>query len=144
MADVVITTADIQAGTGARTVQGVLGADSLTAGMAVYKDSADSNKLKKCDADDSAKANIAGILLNGGDTDQPCTYLSEGNLDFGTGTLTWGQRYFVAGNTDAGNNAGGIEPSTDLSSGEYVSFIGIATSTSNLLVQPLVSGVALA
>jgi len=110
----------------------------MEAGMPVYKDSADENKLKPCDANDSAMAVAVGILLTGGGDDQPCSYITQGNLDLGAGVaMTAGERYY------ASPDAGGIQPSVDLASLDYVTLLGIADSTTNLVVSLLASGVVI-
>jgi hypothetical protein len=132
--DLSITTTNVLAGTGGRTVTGILGEDSMTAGMSIYKKASDDNNLWRADSGDSAAAEAAGILLNGGDTGQPCVYLISGDLGLGA-ILTVGMRYYVS------DTAGKIREDTDLVSTEFVSMIGIADTTSNLVVQILNSGV---
>lgn len=107
-----------------------------TAGQAVYEDGADGDQAKPADATTAAKAAAVGILLNGGADEQPGFVLSEGVLDFGGG-ITPGVIYVVSPNV-----AGGIAPSTDLGSGDYVTTLGVGISSREIYVRINASGVA--
>lgn len=120
-----ITASAIISGTGATKQAGIAGA-TLTAGLPVYKDSADSDKLKAADCDaSSAAATVVGITLHAALSGQPITYQTSGTLAFGA-ILTVGKIYV------AGATAGEINPSADLTTGWRTSILGVATSTSNL------------
>lgn len=137
MADLSITAANVVAGSGAETENGILGA-TVTAGQVGYKDSADGRwKLADNNSATAAVREPQGIFLNGGAAGQPVSVLKSGLLTSGA-TLTAGVAYYLS------DTPGGICPVADLSTGEYPSFIGIATSASVLKVNITTSGVALA
>lgn len=137
MADLSITAASVLAGSGATTEPGTLGA-TVTAGQAVYKDSADG--LWKLADNNSATAAVRtpqGIALNGGATGQPVKVLREGPITIGA-TVTAGVVYYLS------DTPGGICPVADLATGEYPTVIGIATSATVIDVGIHASGAALA
>jgi hypothetical protein len=135
MADLTITAANVIAGAGARTVNGTAGA-TITAGQAVYLDSADSEyKLADCDSATAAVRSPVGIALNGAADGQPLRVLTKGPVTIGA-TMTAGTTYYLS------QNAGGICPIGDLGSGDYRTILGIATSTTVLDVLIQESGVA--
>lgn len=133
MADLTITAANVAAGANSTSVHGVAGA-TITAGQAVYLDST-TGTYKLCDANASGTASCDGIALNGAASGQPLKVLTEGLITIG-GTVAVGTIYVVS------ETAGGICPSTDLATGEYVSVIGVATTTGIINVHRLNSGVA--
>ena len=108
---------------------------TLTAGMPVYKDASDSDKIKAADANASdAAAAAVGITLHAALTGQPVKYITGGNLGFGA-ILTAGLVYVVGATT-----AGDIEASTALTTNWRTSILGVATTTSNLALNIIVSG----
>ena len=134
MADLSITAANVEAASTAVEYQGTAGA-TITAGGSVYEDSTDSNKLKLADADALATAAAKGIALHGASDGQPLRIITEGDLNPGA-TVAIGEIYCVS------DTAGGIKPVGDLVSTEYVTPLGIGTTTANIKVQIQVSGVA--
>lgn len=134
MADITVTAANVLKAAGG-TVIGVTAGGTVTAGQLVYKDTADSDEYKAADADAQATAALAGIALNGGADGQPIDVLTSGNINPG-GTVTVGEVYCVS------TTAGGIAPHSDLLTGDFVSILGIGTTTSNIKVDISVSGVA--
>jgi hypothetical protein len=134
MADLTITVADVKKTDSTSIAEGIAGA-TITAGQPVYKDSTASNKLKPADADVLASAAAVGIALHGASADQPLKYATSGNLTL-SAVMTAGAVYVVS------TNAGGIAPVADLGSGDYVTLLGIATSTSNLKLSISVSATA--
>ena len=137
MADISITATAVLAAADAITDNGSAGA-TVTAGQVVYKDSSDG--LWKLADNNSATAAVrtpSGIALNGAATGQPLRVLRSGNLTLNA-VLTSGVAYYLS------DTPGGICPVADLSTGEYPSIIGIATSTTVLKVNFTTSGVALA
>ncbi len=136
MADLTITAASVVKSTGARIENGILGA-TVTAGEVVYKDTTDSNKFKLCDVDD-ATALIRtpyGIALNGGADGQPVQVQTGGLLTIGA-TVVVGTVYCGS------DTPGGIMPVADLTSGDYVATLGIATTAAILDIQIHNSAVA--
>lgn len=125
MADVTITAAEVLPTSSTVIQSGIAGA-TLTAGMPVYKDSTDGNSLKACDADAEASAQCVGIMLCGAADGQQCVYASGGDIDPGF-TAVVGEAYAVS------TTAGGIAPVSDITTaGDYICFLGIATTASNL------------
>lgn len=136
MADITITAANVQEGSSAVTESGTLGA-TATAGQVVYLDtSAGTWKLADNNSATAAVRAPGGILLNGGSSGQPCKVLKKGLITIGA-TLTAGVAYYLS------DTPGGICPVADLASGEYPTFLGIATSTAILNVNITSAGVAL-
>ena len=131
MAALTITASSVQVSGGTKTAVGTAGA-TITAGQVLYKDTADSNKLKLADADSTAPlAVVAGIALHGAASGQPIQYLTES----GTGTftlgsvLTSGLNYFLSG------TAGGISPEGDLTTNWRSAYLGVAEDVQTLKVK---------
>ena len=137
MADISITAASVQKTSSTGVQQGTAGG-TITAGQSVYRDSADSNHIKAAVATADASAAAVGVALSGASDGQPIFFASGGNVTYNA-ALTVGTVYAVSGNA-----AGAIAPVADLGSGDYVTVLGIATTTTNLSLNPLVSGVAIA
>jgi hypothetical protein len=133
-ADLTVTASSVKKVTGAAVDRGTAGA-SVTAGQPVYKDATDSGKLKAADADAQASSVCVGIALHAASTDQPLEYLTSGPIDIGA-TVTVGQIYVVS------TTAGGIAPYSDLASGDYVTVIGVGTTTGRIEVRLNVSQIA--
>jgi hypothetical protein len=134
MADVSITAGNVLAGTGS-TTRGTAGA-TLTAGQPVYLD-ASVARYKAANALTASSAVVAGITLNGGSNGQPMEIIQSGILTAG-GTLAVGKTYILS------SNSGGICPVDDESTNHYISVLGVATSSSLLKMNPIISGVKLA
>lgn len=125
MADLSITATSVVAGTGATITHGTLG-ETVTAGQAVYKESASGKYMK---ADNNATVPSArkaqGIALNGGAINQPVAVQTAGDITIG-GTLTAGLPYYLS------DTPGGLCLVADVGSGEYVCILGISKSTTVL------------
>lgn len=134
MADLTVTATSVVPVTGYTFEDGIAGA-TITAGQTVYKDTSDSNKFKLADADAATTAECYGIALNGCASGQVVKVQVGGELNVGA-TLTVGQVYVVS------TTAGGIAPYADLASGDYVSILGVADTTSNLVLRLFNTGVA--
>ena len=134
MADLTITKANVIPGANATIKTGTAGG-TVTTGQTIYEDTTDGNSLKACDADVLASAACKGIAVADALDGQPLPYVSAGDLAFGA-ILTAGQIYVVS------TTAGGIAPYADLASGDYVTILGVASSTSNLAISLNVSGTA--
>ena len=135
MADLVITAANVLAGTGSTTSAGTLGA-TVTAGQAIVKNSSNVWVLADSNHATAALRQAGGIALNGGATGQPVKVLTAGLITIGA-TLTAGVAYYLS------DTAGGICPVADIGAGEYVCQIGIATSTTVIDVDIQFPNVAL-
>lgn len=135
MADLVITAANVLAGSDAITGSGIAGA-TITAGQTLYQDASDSNELKPADSNAGASTSAAvGIALHAALTGQPIKYVKSGSITIGA-TVAVGTIYVVS------NNAGGIAPSSDLAQGWYTTILGIATTTAIIDVSIKSGGVA--
>lgn len=128
-----ITPASVLPGVGAKT-KGAVSGGTLTAGTVVYEDAADSKKLKLADADAEASAVVKGIALNGASNGQPVDILTEGPITIG-GTVIIGVPYFLH------TTAGGIGVLGDLTTGDYVTYLGVGISATQIYFKPHVSGV---
>ncbi len=135
MADLSITAGSVLAGSTANTRLGTAGA-TVTAGQAVYLDSATST-YKLADSNGAAALRSpVGIALNGASSGQPVNIALSGPVTIGA-TLTAGVAYYLS------DTPGGICPVADVGSGEYATVLGIATSASVLDLKIHESGVAL-
>lgn len=127
MADLTITNAVPVAG--ARNTFGdgfVNGAVSV--GRLLYRDAADSFKVKLGDTSSAAKAAIVGIALhNASSAGQPMRIQTAGRVTLGT-TLVVGMVYVLSGTADGGR----LCPVTDVDTGELVTVIGVASTTAIL------------
>lgn len=135
MADLSITAANVQPGTGSTVVHGTAGA-TVTAGQPVYKDANDSDKWKPADADASeAAAEAIGIALNSAADEQPLAICKRGLMQTGATTVK-GTIYVLSG------TAGGICPAADLASGDWTTILAVAAdNTGGLNVSIYASGV---
>lgn len=139
MADLTQTAANVAVGdlTG---VQLVTAGEAITQGMPVYRKSLD-GYYYQTDADAADTADVAGIAVTpaGASADKfvLATNRSRGTADVNLGaTLTQGETYVVS------SNKGKIAPISDLTTGDYVSYIGVASSTSILKLKTNATGVA--
>ncbi len=128
MADLTITAASVLMSAAGKSVTGIAGA-AITAGDALYKDAADSNKLKLADADGAAALRaVCGIALNDAAAGQPCEYcISDSALVIGA-TVSIGYIAILSG------VAGAICPAADAAAGDEVVIIGVGVSTTALKV----------
>lgn len=136
MTDISITAANVLKGAGAVTEEGIAGA-TITAGQVVYRDSSD-QKYKLADANGASAAirTPRGIALHGASDGQPLIIQRmSGEITIGA-TLTAGVTYYLS------SDPGGICPLADVGSGEYFVIVGIAKSTTVLVLGGLYSGVA--
>lgn len=136
MSDLSITAANVLAGTGADITRGTAGA-TITAGQAVYLDEATTGQWLLADSDSATVAARGsarfGIALNGAADGQPLAVQTGGDITIGA-TLVAGVAYYLS---DA---PGAICPFADLATGDFVTLVGIATSTTVLKIDPLYSG----
>lgn len=137
MADITITAANVVKGTGAIVRNGIAGA-TITAGQNVYKDTGDADKLKLTDADAGSDlvATIDGVALHGATAGQPLAYQDDGPITIG-GTVAAGVTYV------ASDNAGGICPDADATSGSRKSILGVGISTTQIRITRVNSNAAI-
>lgn len=110
---------------------------AITSGQTLYRDATAGNKLKLADADAEATAQAVGIAVCDAGINELVSYATNGNTVTQVGTtFTVGVAYFL------GPTAGGISPEADVLSGDYKTYIGVATTTSALKVHIHIGGVA--
>ena len=109
---------------------------TVTAGMPVYSDLSDNGDHKAAQSDAAGTDDVVGIMLGGGADGQRAVMQKSGLINLGA-TLTVGERYYVDK-----TSAGDIMPSGDLATGDFVTLLGIAVSTSQLMMVLATSSVA--
>ncbi len=136
MADLTITATSVLAGANAVRDSGNAG-EVITAGQAVYRSST-TNKWMLADSDSAtAEAKkLTGIALNGAALNPPLAVLKSGDITIGA-TLTAGTAYYLSA------TLGGICPVADVGEGEDVCLLGLAKSTTVLVVAIQSPGVTL-
>lgn len=136
MADISITVASVIKGAAAQAITGIAGT-TITAGQALYIDTANSNVLKLADANGTTPANtFAGIALHASLSGQPITYnTADAAFVFG-GTILAGDVVYVS------QTPGGLTKTFgDLASGATVIIVGNMTSTTVMKLAPITGGV---
>jgi len=133
MVDLVVVAANVKPGTDAVTKRGIAG-EGITAGDSVFEAVDKGIELAEKDLT-AADAAAVGVALNDAATDQPIEYAVTGSVTMGA-ILAIGQTYIV------GAGPGGIAPEADAAVGNFVTVIGVATTTSSLKLGILISGVA--
>jgi hypothetical protein len=126
MANLSITPANVIPAIGVQFARGTAGA-TILAGQPLYLDSV-TNTLKLADSNASAATSeCVGVSVCGASAGQPIAYLSEDD-DFTLGAtgLVIGMVYVVSA------TAGSICPITDMTSGDYVTQIGTAKSSTKI------------
>lgn len=127
MADVAITAASVVPGANAVYRDGIAGA-TITAGQVCYVDATD-GRVKLADANASATtANPVGIAVNGASSGQPVRLVVEDD-DFTIGGTVAKGVYVLSA------TAGGIAPVADVTTGWYPVVVGVAISTSKVVVK---------
>lgn len=125
MASLSVTAANVAIVGSSSTAILVQAGEALTQGQPVYR-STSTGKYLKADANDTeAKAEAAGIVLTPAASDGWFLMATEGQINPGA-TLTKGTAYYVA------NVVGEIAPFGDLTTNDYVTLLGHASSTSVL------------
>lgn len=128
MADIVITATAVKAVANARLFSGVAG-ETIAAGKTLAVDPA-TGKYVLADSNHASawRRQVKAIALCGASLDQPLFVHKSGLLDLGTAVLTLGVAYYQS------DTPGGICPFADVGTGENVVLIGLAKTTSQLLV----------
>ena len=135
MADLSITAANVKTYAGADMGSGQAG-EAITAGQTLYRKAAD-GKLWKADDTSIAKATCLGVALNNAAADQPVSYAKAGGVNPGAAVIVG----TIYGLTDT---AGGISTIADRAAGDYITLLGVATTTSRIDLRINASGVAIA
>lgn len=131
MADLTITAANVDWVSGPRST--VDAGETIAVGDAIYKSSADS-LLYVANVTDPAKDDVVGIALNAATINQPVTYAASGaTVGFGA-ILTATETYVLSA-------TGGIAPVGDLLALDYMTRLGTALTTSNMLLQLYTSSI---
>lgn len=133
MADLSITATAVVPGADAVIEHGTAGA-TITAGQTVYLDEVTTGRYKLADADGTGMTRTRGLALHGASDGQPLAIIKEGLLTVNA-VLTAGVSYFQS------PSPGGIAPRADVLTGDYVTELGIAVSTTSLRVKIDYSGV---
>jgi hypothetical protein len=108
--------------------------EAVTAGMPLYLKASD-DKYYKADSDDAAKDDVRGIAVCDAAINQAVVIQLTGQIDLGGG-LTKGEVYVP------GSTAGQVQLNTDWGSGDYMTILGVAIATDNLLLALTTTGVA--
>jgi hypothetical protein len=135
MADLTITPANVKPEATTITKHGTAGA-TLTAGQSVYIDPTDGT-IKPARANAPGTATIAGVALNGASSGQPIAFVVGGEYTPGA-TVVVGTVYVLSAGV-----AGGIAPYDDLTTGNRVSILGVATAANKIKINIINSGVAI-
>ena len=133
MADLTVVAANVDPTASTITRTGIAG-EAITAGQALFMATDGELELAQHDVD-AAEAACVGIALNDAAAGQYVTYAISGDVNMGA-IMTVGAVYIV------GVAEGGIAPEADAGTGDFVTVIGVATTTSNLKMGILQSGVA--
>jgi hypothetical protein len=117
-------------------VNGYLAGATITAGMAVYVDTAGLVQIgtNATSAGSGVAAPYVGVALNGGAASQPIQILKTGGTVNIGGTAAVGKQYCLG-------TAGGIIPVDDIATGEYITTIGVGITAANLKLGVNVSAV---
>jgi hypothetical protein len=132
MADLSITAANVAVGSQSTRLQIVQVGEAVTQGQPLYRDTT-TDKYLKADANVAGKIQVAGIALTPASTDGYVVMATGGLVNLGA-TLVPGTIYVLS------DTVGGIMPTADLSSGDYVVILGTATSATLLSLSIQVTG----
>lgn len=136
MAAITVTAASVARVDG-EVVNGYLAGATITAGMAVYVDSAGAVQIgtNATSAGSGVGGLLVGVALNGGSSGQPITILKPGGTVNIGGTVAVGMPYALG-------TAGGIIPVSDIAGTEFITLIGTGITAANIkLVSNNVSAV---
>lgn len=115
---------------------------TITSGQMVYLDAAAGKVAKLADSDTgtAAPAETIGIAVNdAGIGEMVGVALASNNqsVTFASAILTKGTVYYLS------NTAGGVCPFADLGSADYVTLVGVATSTTVLRLLCIATGITI-
>lgn len=135
MSDLSITAANVKVtNQGLTTLGRVQYGATVTHSQPIYKSTTD-NKWYPCDNDDTAPKALAGaISLTPGSANEYGHIVTLGPMVIGA-TLVVGTEYYVS------SNVGGICPRADLGTSDYITRLGIASSSTVLDVNIHATGV---
>ena len=129
MADLAITANNVKPGNASTTKETLTAKEVITAGQFVAKDPSD-GKIGLADANSPTgwKKDPIGAALNGAQIDQPVVVHKAGKYVCG-GAVTAGSVWMLSA------TPGSICPVADITTGIDAVFIGIGTSTTEIVVQ---------
>ena len=135
MVDFTVTKANVLASGQATTERGIAGV-TITAGQSVYKEAATGLfKLQDVDSATVEARSFYGIALHDTLANAPLVVV-RADPSFTPGfTSTVGARVYGSA------TAGGIAPEADVTTGKMVSLLGIMTTTTKMILNPVNSGV---
>lgn len=127
MADLSITASEVLYVSGKKGMRQC--GEALATGDVVYLKSADS-KVWKADADAEASAEALGIVLGATNAaDQWCVVQEDGTITIGSSaSVAQGQSYVVSG------TAGKIAVEGDLTTGDYVTHLGVGNASDQIVL----------
>jgi hypothetical protein len=131
MAAITITAANVRLGSNTKTIKGVSG-ETVTPMMPAYKHT--DGEYRKAANTSAIVADCKGLVIGYGEDGVTIEIATSGLITVGA-TLAVNTAYCVGA-------AGRIMPYSDLSSGEFGTFLGWATTTAVLDLQIQASGVA--
>lgn len=133
MTDVTVTAANVKRSDANSATFTGKNAAAATAGQVMYLNSSGKLALAQCDGTAAEAAAVGIAVTSAPGTDQDLVVITKGLLTMSG--LTKGTVYAVSA------TAGGIAPVADLVSGNYVTVLGVAISSTQLLVDPIISGI---
>jgi len=133
MADLSITAGNV-VGSGSDMEHGLIAGGTITAGLAVRKNT--SNQIVSASDDSAANAAVYGIALNGASSGQRVSVQKSGNITMGA-TVAVGKVYVAS-------TSGGIAPVDDIASAEFITVVGVGVTADIMKIGICQSGVAAA
>ena len=106
--------------------------EAITEGNVIYLSS---GSAYKADNSTAAKATAVGVALASAASGQPCFYVGTADMVLKTGGTFVHNTWYVIGGV-----AGSIELYSDMSSGEYLTWLGYGNSDTNLVWKNIVTG----
>ena len=140
MANISQTAASVGIGSVATPTRKVAAGEAITQGMPVYK--ATDGKYYQCDANDSAtaiKARCGGIAITPAGAADASFVIAEPGNEPGQSLVNLGATLVVGGVYAVSATKGAIAPIADITTGDFVTTIGIATTAALLDFQVAVS-----
>jgi hypothetical protein len=134
MADLSVTAANVGV-TSSAVVELVQVGETVTQGQPGYKKALDGLYYKADANASSATAAALGVFITGASTNGYALLCKSGSYLAGA-TLTVGETYVVSA------TAGGIAPLADVTTGWYVTILGVASSATTLALDIVRSGTA--
>lgn len=132
MANLSVTAGNVVPDDGYAFVEGIAG-ETLTQGVAVYLKASDSRYwLAHCETS-SATAEAKGIALTGGSAGQPVRVMTGGTINIGA-TVAVGTVYLLS-------TAGLIMPHGDIATSDWITLLGVGTTTAKIKLGISISGV---